>query len=35
MYEGIKIKALESPIINVLYRGTNLKIYEIEEIKNI
>ena len=33
MYEGVKLKVFESPIKNVLYRGTKLKNYEIKQIK--
>ena len=32
-YEGVRLKALESPTIKTLYRGTNLHNYEIEKLK--
>ena len=32
-YEGVRLKALESPTIKTLYRGTNLQNYEIEKLK--
>ena len=33
MYEGVKLKVFESPIKNVLYRGTKLTNNEIKQIK--
>ena len=33
MYEGLTLKVLESPIVNVLYRGTYMSKKEIKSIK--
>ena len=33
VYEGVRLKALESPTVRTLYRGTSLQNYEIEKLK--
>ena len=34
MFEGVRLKALESPIVDTLYRGAQLDNEEIEKMKN-